>query len=228
MSALPVARIRPSQAADDGGRLVGAEVDPAPIADAVEQPAEGVVVDRARAGRSMTWRMPTMTLPRASRSAVASTSDGDTEAGIDANMAVSGFSTTTVPPACFTFQAPADPSDPVPVRTTAMTRSPWVLGCAREQEVDGRRDRSASGGPKPQPVLGDLDEAVRGDDEDDAVLEPCDPVDDRDRQDSVALQDLGQVARPPGVKVLGDDDRGWEIRRQVGDHARQRLDPARG
>ena len=79
-----------------------------------------------------------MTLPSESRSAFASTTDGDTDAGIDANMAVSGFSMTTVPPACFTSQAPADPSDPVPVRTTATTRSPWVLAAlVNRRSIDG-------------------------------------------------------------------------------------------
>ena len=52
------------------------------------------------------------------------TSDGDTEAGIDGNMALSGFSMTTVPPPCLTCHAPDDPSEPVPVRITAVSRSP--------------------------------------------------------------------------------------------------------
>ena len=169
-----------------------------------------------------------MTLPSESRSAFASTTDGDTDAGIDANMAVSGFSTTTVPPARFTFQAPADPSDPVPVRTTATTRSPWVLAAlVNRRSIDGAiAPRRA--GRSSQSLVGDLDEPVRGDDEDDAIFERRGLVDDPDRQGGVPFQDLGEVARSPGVQVLGDDHRGGEIRRQVGDHARQGLDPARG
>ena len=71
--------------------------------------------------------MRTTTSPTRSRSALASTSDGEIEPGIDGNIAVAGFSMTTVPPACLTCQAPADPSDPVPVRITAMSRSPYAL-----------------------------------------------------------------------------------------------------
>ena len=67
---------------------------------------------------------PTTTSAIESRSALASTSDGETEAGIDGNMAVSGFSMTTVPPDCLTSHAPDEPSDPVPVRITAVSRSP--------------------------------------------------------------------------------------------------------
>ena len=70
------------------------------------------------------WTRPTTTSAMASRSGRASTSDGETAAGIDGNMAVSGFSTMTVPPACLTCHAPDEPSDPVPVRITAVSRSP--------------------------------------------------------------------------------------------------------
>ena len=62
--------------------------------------------------------------PIESRSAVASTRDGGIELGIDGNIAVAGFSMTTAPPACFTCQAPEDPSDPEPVRITAMSPGP--------------------------------------------------------------------------------------------------------
>ena len=44
----------------------------------------------------------------------------------------------------------------------------------------------------------------------------------------VAGEDLAEVARPARIEVLGDDDRGREVRGQAGDHARQGLDPARG
>ena len=59
-----------------------------------------------------------------STSAVASTRDGGIELGIEGNMAVAGFSMTTAPPAFFTCQAPADPSDPLPVRITAINPGP--------------------------------------------------------------------------------------------------------
>ena len=58
-----------------------------------------------------------------SRSATISTVVGASDAGMDGNDAVAGFSITTVPPAAFTACAPEAPSDPLPVRITAMSRS---------------------------------------------------------------------------------------------------------
>ncbi len=65
--------------------------------------------------------------PIESRSAVASTREGGIELGIEGNIAVAGFSITTAPPAFFTCQTPAEPSEPLPVRITAMSPGPKTL-----------------------------------------------------------------------------------------------------
>ena len=85
---------------------------------------------------------PTRTSPIESMSAFASTTAGETDPGIEENRAVAGFSTTTVPPACLTCHAPDDPSDPVPVRMTAMRRSPNVLAA-----LDSRRSTDGAIAP---------------------------------------------------------------------------------
>ncbi len=42
------------------------------------------------------------------------------------SFAVCGFSMITMPPAAFTSRAPSAPSVPVPVKITAMSRSPYI------------------------------------------------------------------------------------------------------
>ena len=138
-----------AQPADDRRGLVGAEVDAAPLPDPVEQGRElagprdpsGAVPPAASRSRR--------TAPIESRSAVASTSDGEIERGIDGNIAVAGFSMTTAPPACLTCHAPADPSLPLPVRITAVRPGPERGRRRLEQQIDRRRDAA-----RPWPVEG--------------------------------------------------------------------------
>ena len=158
------------QPADDRGRLVGAEVDPAPLADPIEQRRElapsapfGVVPPAASRSRS--------TSPIESRSAVASTSDGEIERGIDGNIAVAGFSITTEPPACLTCHAPADPSLPLPVRITATSPGPNASAAvSSRRSTDGATLPALAGRSRSSPS-DDGDQSVRGDDEDHAVFE---------------------------------------------------------
>ena len=125
------------QAADDGGRLVGAEVDPAPIPDAVEQPAEGVVAtgsggpfddmedadddvaESVEVGRRINQRRRHGSRHRREHGGLG-VLDDDGPAGL-LHGPGSGRSV-----------------DPVPVMTTAMTRSPWVLAAlANKRSTDG-------------------------------------------------------------------------------------------
>ena len=73
-------------------------------------------------------------------------------------------------------------------------------------------------------MVDDLHEPVARDDEDDAVLEPLAVLGRPDGEGRVAVEDLAEMARPPRIEVLGDDDRRPEVGRQPGDDARQRLD----
>ena len=183
--------------------------------------ALGRVAVRQRAGR----RRPS---PIDSRSAVASTSDGEIERGIDGNRAVAGFSTTTAPPACLTCHAPADPSLPLPVRMTAIRPGPNAAAAVSSSRstdgamlprLAGRRRRSPStistrrfdGTTKITPSSSD------------ARL-----LDDLDRQRRVTGEDLAEVARSTRIEVLRDDDRCREVRGEARDDAGQRLDPAGG
>ena len=81
-----------------------------------------------------------------------------------------------------------------------------------EQEIDRWRDRARLGGPEMEFALDDLDEPVRGDDEDHAVLERRRHLDDLDGHRGVAGEDLVEVTRPTRIEVLRDDDRSRELR----------------
>ena len=107
----------------DGRGLVGAEVDAAPLPDAVQQ--LGVLLALRAVGRRRGRRQEVaQDRPDAVEVGVASTSDGGIERGIEGNIAVAGFSMTTAPPACLTCHAPAAPSLPLPVRMTAVSPGP--------------------------------------------------------------------------------------------------------
>ena len=67
-----------------------------------------------------------------------STADGGTASGIPENRAVPGFWTITVPPCAFTAWAPAAPSTPVPVSTTAIRSSAKARAAlASSRSTDG-------------------------------------------------------------------------------------------
>src|SRR5919108_410838 len=75
-----------------------------------------------------------------SRCAMTSTVLGASDFGIEGYEAVSGFWMTTVPPAALTSRAPAAPSDPLPVRITAISRSPQARGARYATEVGVPQD----------------------------------------------------------------------------------------
>ena len=217
-----------AQPADDRRRLVRAEVDAAPRrgsgrgARANPRPSRPPGIVPPTASRSR--RTP----PIESRSAVASTSDGEIERGIDGNSAVAGFSMTTAPPACFTCQAPADPSLPVPVRITAVRPGPNAVAAVSSRRstegatLPGRAGRRRSSPPSISTSR--FDGTTK--------MTPSSSAADSSTtligRAEWRAEDLAEVARSARVQVLGDDDRGREVRRQAGDDARQRLDPARG
>ena len=72
-----------------------------------------------------------------------------------------------------------------------------------------------------------LNEAVRRNDEDHAVLESLSLLYLSDWKSRVTSQDLVQVTGPAGVEVLRYDDRRREVGGQARHHARERFDAAR-
>lgn len=67
-----------------------------------------------------------------------STVVGASERGMEGYAAVAGSWITTVPPAAFTARAPAVPSEPLPVRITAMRRSPKIAAALlKSRSTDG-------------------------------------------------------------------------------------------
>ncbi|XXU91230.1 hypothetical protein WME85_26990 [Sorangium sp. So ce1153] len=102
------------------------------------------------------------------------------------------------------------------------------LGRAAEERVDGRLGPRVVLRRKPELVVGDLDVAARGHDVDDALLDGGDRGDGADGQLAAAAQEVGEVALPPRVEVLGDDDRGRERGPQAGDERAEGLDAAGG
>ena len=215
-------RLEPTR---DRRRLVRAEVDPAPIADPIEQlPHAGVSVaiaqsirgfdqtrhhaaDRAELGPGVDDRW---------RNGPGHRREHGGLRGLDHDRAAGPSDVPRSRRSVGPRTSQDDGDDPVAVD----------LRCRREQEVDRRRDRATARRAEPHAPLGDLDQPVGRDHEDPAVLEPRRRVDGVDGQLGMALEDLGQMARPPRVEVLGDDHGRGEIGRKVRHHARQRFDPA--
>ena len=208
--ALPVALIRPLQATDDGGRLVGREVDPAAFADPLEQAGERVGIAGRRAARSGLDRgRPAMPADRPRDRPVASTSDGETEAGIEGNTAVArvlddhgAAGPLDVPRPGRSVRPGAGQDD----RDERARRR--LFGRAREQQIDRWRDRAArpaAAGRLPPTISTSrferdhVDVAV--------VAARPSPSTTRIGRRRVAFEDLGEVARSARVEVLGDDDR---------------------
>ena len=80
---------------------------------------------------------------------------------------------------------------------------------------------------KPEVALAQVNDPVRRDHEDHAVLEGLSLLDHSDGQRGVAGENLVQVTGPAGIQMLGNHDRRGEVDRQARDHARERLDAAR-
>ncbi len=67
-----------------------------------------------------------------------STVVGASDCGIAGKEAVAGFWMITVPPAWLTARAPAAPSEPMPVRMTAISRSPYPSAAVpSSRSIDG-------------------------------------------------------------------------------------------
>ena len=136
------------------------------------------------------------------------------------------FSMTTAPPACLTFQAPAEPSEPVPVRLTAISRSLNALAAVeRNRSIDGAIAPASAGRRRrvsPATSTNRFDGATK--------MTPSSrsaPVlGHPDREQGVKAEDLGQVARSVRIEMLRDDDRRRKVGGQLGDDPRERLDPA--
>ena len=97
-----------------------------------------------------------------------------------------------------------------------------------EQQIDRWRDLAAFGQPQVEMAIDDLDEPVRWNDVDHAVFERRALVDHLDGQRRVSREDLAEMARPPRIEVLRDEDRRPKVGGQARDDRGQRLDPTRG
>ena len=216
-----------TQPADDGRRLVRAEVDPTPLVDALEERREFPAVAPARDGRAdgeevaqdpaeriqVGGRVDERRRDRPGHRGEhrrRRVFDDDRAAGL-----------LDMPRAGRSVAAAAGEDHRREARPESRRRR-------LEEEVDRRRDATRLGGAETQLARHDLDEPVGWDDEDDPVLEGRGLLDDLDRQRGVARQDLAEMARPAGVQVLGDDDRGREVRWEACDDPGEGFDPARG
>ena len=136
-------------------------------------------------------------------------------------MAVAGSSMTTAPPAFLTCQAPADPSEPLPVRITAMSPGPKTpAALSNSTSMDGATEPGLAGA-KPQLAVADLHQPVGGNDEDDAVLQRLPLLDHSNGQRRVAGEDLVQMAGAAWIEMLRDHDRRREVRPAGSPRARE-------
>ena len=155
--------------------------------------------------------------PIDSRSAVASTSNGEIERGIDGNFARRRILDDDEAAGCLDMPRSCR-AVPAAAGQDHGHESRAVRPRSRlEDAVDGRRDRPDLGRSQHHRVVDDVHEPIAGDDEDDAVLEPVAVLGGPDRERRVTMEDVTQVARPAGIEVLGDDDGRGEVRRQPGD-----------
>ena len=169
-----------------------------------------------------------MTPPRESRSAVASTSDGEIDRGIDGKRAVAGFSMTTAPPAFLTCHAPAEPSVPVPVRITAMSPAPNAAAAvSRRRSIDGAMWPGRAGRRRSSPSSIST-RRFEGTTKITPASRAADSSTTLTGSEVWRARIVAEVAGPPRVEVLGDDDRCREVGGQAGHHAREGFDPARG
>ena len=94
----------------------------------------GIVVAFVRVGMNVEWDGATMSI-----------ADGGSDCGRAGKRAVAGFWTMTVPPASLIARAPDAPSEPMPVSTTAITRSASSLAALdNSRSIDGLGPLDAS------------------------------------------------------------------------------------
>ena len=88
-------------------------------------------------------------------------------------------------------------------------------GRALEQDVDRGRDGTGPSRSQPELAVADVDEPVRGNDEDDAVLQRLPLLNHSHRKRRVSRENLVQMAWASGIEVLGYHDRRGEVGRQT-------------